>query len=203
MESSKSVKILLLVAAGLLLAIAAAASSEPKTQIVKYVPKGPGSGVKEGHCWTESIAIASRPDAWRCMAGNEIFDPCFELPGGGGVLCNPNPARKEPGIELKLTEPLPKRSFLSGQAAETYKGGWLVELDDGTTCNPVTGAGGLVEGKALTYYCESPPDASVVLLDDFDTRKPLWMAEKAALSPKSNKPKPPGIKRVPVKTVWQ
>jgi hypothetical protein len=31
-----------------------------------------------GTCFTQSLASASRSDAWRCMVGITILDPCYQ-----------------------------------------------------------------------------------------------------------------------------
>jgi hypothetical protein len=83
---------------------------ETKTEVNLFrpaVPKGPS---RSGECWTDSIAV-SRPGGWRCMMGNEIYDPCFSSAGlAGGVVCDANPAKGSGGFILKLTKPLPKPS---------------------------------------------------------------------------------------------
>jgi hypothetical protein len=44
-----------------------------------------------GDCTTESCK-SSRSDAWRCFAGSQILDPCFENPlFEREVLCVPSP----------------------------------------------------------------------------------------------------------------
>jgi hypothetical protein len=41
-----------------------------------------------GYCWTSSNAT-DRTDAWRCMTGNYIYDPCFAASRVAHfVLCN-------------------------------------------------------------------------------------------------------------------
>lgn len=195
-----------LLAFAVVLVSPAANAQQPEnaTKVIKYVPTGPAGSTREGHCWTDSIAI-SRPDAWRCMAENEIFDPCFELPGGGSVLCNPNPAKGDPGLDLKLTKPLPKSKVPpeSRSGMLPHRGGWLVELVDGTTCNPVTGASGLIDGKVLTYYCDGGTGNYVALLGDLSSEGSRLIAEKAEYSLEANGPKLLQSKRIPVKTVWQ
>ena len=64
-----------------------AAVSEPHpatTQIRLVLPfTAPGtlgltvSAHVTGTCFAGSVADSGRPDAWRCMSGNRIYDPCF------------------------------------------------------------------------------------------------------------------------------
>jgi hypothetical protein len=58
-----------------------------------------------GSCFAGAIGLP-RPDAWRCMAGNFILDPCLESPLGQKVpLVCITGARAE---RLVLTKPLAK-----------------------------------------------------------------------------------------------
>ena len=82
------------------------------------------------------------------------------------------------------------------------KGGWLVELSDGTLCRPVTGASWLVDEKMATYYCESS-SSNVVLLDNLNTNEPQWLAEKATVIPEPSGPKLLKLEKAAMKTVWQ
>ena len=192
--------LLLILFAGASAALAAETILSP-TRIIKFIPSGAGMNTKEGHCWTSSIA-APRADAWRCMVGNEIFDPCFESTDREAVVCMPDPPKGEEGFRLKLNKPLPKPEITSEAAAMGGKGGWLVELSDGTLCRPVTGASWLVDEKMVTYYCESS-SSNVVLLDTLNTNEPQWLAEKATLILEPGGPKLLKLEKAGVKTVWQ
>lgn len=122
---------LVLLGAFVMVTAPAAHASGQATKVIKFVPHSRGPGMLEGYCWTASIAIA-RSDAWRCMAGNEIFDPCFESSDKGYAVCNPDPAKGDPGFRLKLTKPLPETQRQADSVAE--HNAWLVELADGTVC---------------------------------------------------------------------
>jgi len=62
-----------------------------------------------GHCWIGSIVDWSRNDAWRCMKGHNIQDPCFESPSvREEVVCSRDPWTSEV-LVLDLTEPLPRQ----------------------------------------------------------------------------------------------
>jgi hypothetical protein len=173
------------------------------TQIIKFVPDISVRGDRSGNCWTGSIA-AQRPDAWRCMIGNGIFDPCFASPEGEFVVCDPNPAKGKPGFRLNLTEPLPRQDMPVRSPEAGTGSGWLVELADGTLCQPVTGASGLVGGKTISYYCENGKKGDYVsILGDLDARKPLWTAEKATTVEGRNGPKLIKSKKMAVSRVWQ
>lgn len=178
-------------------------ASGQATKIIKFMADTPGRGVREGKCWTSSIAIP-RPDAWRCMIGNEIVDPCFASSDKKYAVCNPNPARGEPGFRLKLTEPLPRPDVPAQSMTGGYNSGWLVELADGTICRPVTGRSFEVLGKSANYYCENGQKGrEIVLLEGLEAGKPLWTAEKATVVHSSGGPKLLKLEKIAVKTVWQ
>ncbi len=182
-------------------AVASAHASGRITEVIRFVPHSPGRGMLRGYCWTGSIAIA-RPDAWRCMAGNEIFDPCFEDKDKGFVVCDPNPAKGDPGLRMKLTKPLPEAERQTGRVGG--QGAWLVELADGTTCRPRTGTGWEVQGKIVNYYCESSQKGiEIDLLGELDSSKPLWTAEKASIIQGAEGPNLINLQRAAIKRVWR
>lgn len=182
-------------------AVPAAQASGRITEVIRFVPHAPGRGMLRGYCWTGSIAI-DRPDAWRCMAGNELFDPCFAYKQKGFVVCDPNPAQGDPGMRMKLTKPLPKSQQNAAPASQ--QGAWLVELADGTACMQRTGAGWEVKGKIVNYYCKSRQKGiEIDLLGKFDTSKPLWTVEKATLVQGGRGPKQIEIKKEAIERVWR
>lgn len=106
------------------------------------------SAHQSGHCWTASIA-SQRSDAYRCMVGNSIHDPCFTL-SSHEVAC-PTDLQANRGIVISLTKPLPEPN--------QTRTAWQMQLVSGAQCNMGTGtvipgypfycAGGLV--------CSAPP----------------------------------------------
>ena len=124
-----------------------------------------------GYCWTASIA-SSRADAYRCMVGNIIHDPCFML-DAKSVACPIDPAENT-GIRIALTKPLPQAN--PGNA----RNAWMMELAGQVKCNIGTGtvtpgypfycSGGLVcaappantEQPAVFVACGRPKNATSV-----------------------------------------
>ena len=93
-----------------------------------------------GSCWEPSIAVERR-DAFRCMSGNRIFDPCFAH-GTGEVYC-PEELIENRGAAIKLTKPLPQaNTSVSDQA-------WAMQLQSGEFCK--VGTGTVVPG--FPFYC--------------------------------------------------
>jgi hypothetical protein len=146
-----------------LVAIAAAtaplpATGAPATRLVHFrVFKGSGKVVGlrvtktlHGSCFTGSIGLP-RPDAWRCMAGNFILDPCLESPLGPRVplVC----VTGDKAERLVLTKPL-ARSLGNGPEKRFFA--WRLVLANGDVCERFTGtAAGVVQGQGLVYGCTS------------------------------------------------
>jgi hypothetical protein len=141
-----------------LTATAAAAGAPSRTRIVVYTPftiNGQlAQGIKvtqtiSGFCWTGSEG-SRRSDAWRCMSGNFIYDPCFSGGPPTWVAC---PSGKAV-IRLNLTKPLPLKyanpPLNTNQAAPAR-----VTLAHGITCRFEGGATGVVAGLRLYYACSN------------------------------------------------
>lgn len=123
---------------------------------------------QSGHCWTASIA-SQRSDAYRCMVGNGIHDPCFTL-SAQEVAC-PTDVAANRGIAVALTKPLPEPS--------RARSVWQMQLQSGAYCNIGTGtvlagypfycSGGLVcsapppgeQQGAVFVHCGTPANGKV------------------------------------------
>ncbi len=170
-------------------------SMAPSTEVVKYVPPDVPRNERSGSCWTNSIATP-RDNAWRCMAGNEIFDPCFAF--GPAVVCGVNPAMANEGFRLVLDKPIPSTPAAASGETNT---GWLIQLADGTICNRATGARGMVDGQMTTYYCTSKnPDDSAAVLGEL-TAGMVWKADVAVIDRATGKTRERKV--LPVVRVWQ
>lgn len=93
-----------------------------------------------------------RPEAWRCTVGNEIHDPCFEA-AANTVVCPLDGPWTNTGLRIALTVPLPR------DRANTLQQGmgqpWALQLADGSRCELLGGATGVVDGMRLNYACNS------------------------------------------------
>lgn len=112
------------------------------TKIVSYSAAGMKGNTVKGSCWTSSIA-STRSDAFRCMIGNSIMDPCFKL-SAKAVACPQNVAANT-GVIINLTKPLPQANPKS--AAKPWR--FQVAGGSGIICNSGTGT---VIGN-YPYYC--------------------------------------------------
>jgi hypothetical protein len=105
-----------------------------------------------GNCWTESIPDYDNPYAWRCLAANVIYDPCFAPPGATNVnevACATTPTS---GVYLlKLSTPLPQASS-SRTPGPSYS--WYVVLSNGQGCTRFDAAGPpTLDGVTLDFTC--------------------------------------------------
>src|SRR5437868_7422416 len=105
----KNVLSAIIVLAITMLAIQPAGAYPGKTNIITYKAAGmrmSGKAVK-GYCWTGSLASSSA-NAYRCMVGNSIMDPCFFV--SNKVVNCPQDLAANTGLVINLTKPLPKNN---------------------------------------------------------------------------------------------
>jgi len=112
------------------------------TKVVKYAASSMiVTKHVSGHCWTSSIA-SPRADAFRCMTGNEIYDPCFKL-DVTAVAC-PDVAALNTGVVINLTQALPP-----AQSPAASPQAWAMVLQNGAHCSRATGT----VAPGYPYYC--------------------------------------------------
>jgi hypothetical protein len=108
-----------------------------------------------GSCWTGSIAVPL-PGVYRCLANNQIYDPCFaainEL-ATSTVACVADPWT--PAHILTLTQPLPPEPPTSARNP------WALELANNARCVAVAGTVPSVAGVSLNYQCGSGVGAGI------------------------------------------
>jgi hypothetical protein len=102
-----------------------------------------------GDCTTESCK-SSRSDAWRCFAGSQILDPCFENPlFEREVLCVPSPWARE-GVVVRTQLDEANRGRRPGGRP------WAVVLANGKRCGFLSGGTAVGPGShRLNYACGS------------------------------------------------
>jgi hypothetical protein len=144
-------------ASGFLCAAAfAIALAAPSTKVAMFAPFGSGglnasykvTSKVHGACWTGSIA-SQRPDAWRCMVANSIYDPCFSNAALSSVACASDAFAKNV-VLIVLDKPIPTQERNKGKPSA-----WALLLDNGARCYMATGATGEVAGMRLNYECSS------------------------------------------------
>jgi hypothetical protein len=142
------------------------------TLVIIFHPDGVPTQKRAGSCWSVSDVL-SRADAWRCMADNEIYDPCFGIPGNSqAVICATSPLSDSPGFVLNLTGSFPARGTVPPISSV-----WAFELADGTNCTFLGGATAAFEGKRINYSCS---DGWYILGELQDGL--VWTARKVRLS---------------------
>ena len=116
-------------------------------------PVSPVRKTITGSCWTASLA-SPRADAWRCMSGNEIIDPCFSSAQARAiVLCSTSGPWDRGLLEIKLIKKLPTRYANRGKPS-TAGLPWALETANGWKCELATGATSVIVGLRLNYFCE-------------------------------------------------
>ena len=152
------------------------------TAVDLLVANEPVSGLREpvtivsnaaGICQVPSQADPS-PNAFRCLGGNYIYDPCF---GGylGSLVCISSPWSKT-GIRFRpstfefylangnsvrwnpnSSEPRPAGHIAYGDpGALAKKPPWALELANGLRCLDAEGATFEIAGERASYGCEAP-----------------------------------------------
>lgn len=138
-------------AAGFSLALASALSvnASAATVVLTYHPTHMRIvRALHGSCFTGSIAVA-RADAYRCMVGNDIFDPCF-ADGARAVAC-PTDLAADRGMRITI-------STLPANPISTPSSVWAMTLQNGAMCSIITGTGvaGYPFGCTRATECAGP-----------------------------------------------
>ena len=172
--------VLLLSTLGLCTPAVLAQSVPQATALRLYTPFQPAGGLVigvavtarvSGSCFAASAASPSRPDAYRCSAGNAILDPCFaSLDDQAPLACARDPWSANATL-LSLTQPLPSKTKLRSADPDYAKAlPWALELASGQHCALMTGATAPVAGLRINYGC---PDGGIVA-GGIDRTLPLW-----------------------------
>ena len=102
-----------------------------------------------GYCWTGS-AVINRKDAWRCLNGNFIHDPCFSSPLDPGYVACPN-AGLTRGVKIHLTKKLPHK-FANHGSPSLKNQPWNIQTASGRHWVASSGATNVVDGKPALYF---------------------------------------------------
>jgi hypothetical protein len=150
----------------------------PRTEIKLLTPfgvKGLAEGLQisekvSGKCFAASAASPTRPDAWRCNAGNAILDPCYQriLGDEKQLACPVEGPWSQKIVLLTLTDSLANEPRKEIPRDSTLP--WAIELANGKHCSLFTGATAPVAGMRINYGC--PGGFQVV--GDIDRSSPVW-----------------------------
>jgi hypothetical protein len=139
------------------LVVAGAGLAVSRTRLERWVAfraGQPAAGVRvlvraDGSCVSGSF-VDPRSDAWRCLTGGQIQDPCFSG-GGSFLLCPYGTPDSRDALRLRLTKPLPeRRANLPSEAAAGDP--WVIETR-GLFCYRTTGSSMILARRRLTYEC--------------------------------------------------
>ena len=139
-----------------------------------------------GHCWETSLAAPAAND-YRCLAANQILDPCFVSPA--------DHAMHKPSTLACFTDPWSKavqlhtRRLPKSQPLKTSP--WAVVLADGKRCVAGTGTSPFVKGVGLDYWCGHRDAAALRALQ---TRHVTALVGHVGGST---------LDHVPVRTIWR
>jgi hypothetical protein len=148
----------------------------PPTQVQLVLPfTAPGSlglGITTrvtGRCFAASVADSGRSDAWRCMSGNRIYDPCFEgfEQGTTVVACLESP-RASAAVVLTPTGGVPRQVANKGLPLASPP--WSLSLGNGASCGLLPGATFGFAGMRISYGCTD----GGYLIGDVDRSLPQW-----------------------------
>lgn len=172
-----------------------------ETQIITFNPHKPTGKPQEGYCWTNSLMVA-RDDAWRCMIGNLVQDPCFSISHDAEhVICGASPIKNSAGFSLKLTKPLPEITN-----SDIPLEPWLIELVDESICTSRTGTLIFVNKKPLKYSCSCPAHKTCEVSSgilNIDKKHKLWEAHKICYTLAGKTIAIVNDSRIAIKRAWQ
>jgi hypothetical protein len=129
--------------------------ADQPTKVVLYLPFG-FAGLRSGytvvtkangHC--SDSHLTGRVDAWRCMANNTVYDPCFSNNNLSSLAC-PTSAFSKAVVLIALDRPLPLHQW-----ADVPVFPWALRLSSGVRCQWVDGKTGVIAGMRLSYACSS------------------------------------------------
>lgn len=119
-------------------------------------PTTPVRDSGSGSCFTTSITVP-RGHAYRCLAGNQLLDPCFASPAQAHpstVVCYSDPWSA--GRRVTLRKPLPRVTPMA------HPRPWAIRLANGARCVAVTGVVQSDHGVAMTYQCAGHRAAGLI-----------------------------------------
>lgn len=121
-----------------------------------------------GDCDSGSFADSGRPEAWRCFAGSEIHDPCFESPDRTVVACFDSPDQTTDVVLITPNTPLAPAPTNGGSPEDAPP--WQIELSDGRSCFYMGGATFAVGNLRANFSCEG----GGIVFGDPDRTESTW-----------------------------
>ena len=175
------------VAVTLLTATGATSAASPakvgrisRTQLFNVRPVTAKSVLKPGYKVAKTLTGATcNPGsnvierAYRCFAGNGVYDPCWawneqHRAALDAVLCLAYPWSRN-AVALRVPNGL---AATTGPRTPDKGDPWGLRLANGSKCIASQFSSPAPNGRYVSYECEGP---SLVVVGDFDTRRPLWL----------------------------
>jgi hypothetical protein len=194
-KSATALAAMALASTALVFALAAPALAAAPTRVAIFAPwttRGLQRGLRiyakvSGTCATRSL-VTSRTDAWRCIAGNDTYDPCFAGSPQKSVAACPQTPFSNTVVLFRDSKSLDAKQKSTTFSIRTLGEPWALRLDGGDTCVFTTGATEVIAGKRMNYACAK--SGWVVGLVDRSTQP--WTAESVS-SPSDKRLKKIGV----------
>ena len=150
--------------------ISTTSTAQPTAKQI-YSPANASGGLavsarSEGGSCFGSSNVTTRTDAYRCMSGNQIYDPCFFV-NQTQVLCPNSGPWTNRGLLLNVGT-LPSAPGTQDQGTNGQP--WAIQLDTGTNCVAISGATDVIAGQRLGYDCSG----GVGLYGNVQRSGPAW-----------------------------
>ncbi|MEA2197413.1 MAG: hypothetical protein QOJ25_1464 [Solirubrobacteraceae bacterium] len=142
-----------------------------------------------GTCNEGSSAI-DRDDAWRCFAGNFVYDPCFSSIASNRIVLCPAGPWSGSGVEIKLAS---KLAGANRRKASTSGNPWAIQTTSGLRCQIATGATAVLDHRRANYFCRKSKD---ILWGSPSRKSEPWTIFAAPLSARRL------TRRVGVRVAW-
>jgi hypothetical protein len=148
------------------------------TVVERIRPVGPAGNLLTGyesthshrgaHCSAGSEATRS---AYRCIAHNRVYDPCWVSANRAFVDCLNDPWGFDV-VQLQVTKGYDNAGFSKRTASIP----WGVQLANGQLCGLLQGATSTVHGRRVNYGCQH---VKYVLVGNVDKHHKVWRIRKA------------------------
>ena len=175
----------------------------PDATAVRFIRPYTSTGLRVGYsvvelggaeCW--ETQLSSDPEALRCAAGDQVFDPCWRNLDWTKAVC-----LRDPWDNDVVTLTIETLETVGPVDPDTRPWGLELAVEGegvgAVLCILVGGAGETVAGMRVNYSCEQDgTDAGQVVGEPEENATSPWLVYYSS-------PSSPEVVRVPVRTVWK